>query len=173
MCGVVVLNWYLLLWLQHTEYPREELPWQLKQCIPAPLPSVRTPRMAYCQEKKKIYHLFEIVLQRCALSSVVKETISPFWKQVSHSWTTGPAEVRFLHLFVSSPRLHFPTSNFFFYIVSQLLPLHCITSKRSSLFLSLDIKLFALHTLSSLSSLFRHKWLPMSLFRPSLLKIPS
>lgn len=108
------------------------------------------------RKKKEKKNLFEIVLQRCVLSSVVKETISPFPKPVLHSWTTGPAEVRFLHLFVSSPRLDFPTSNFFFYIVSQLLPLHCIISKRS-LFLSLDIKLFALHTLSSLSSLLHHK----------------
>ena len=61
---------YLSPCLQHTEHPREELPWELKHCIPALFPSVSTPSMAYSLEKKN-HHLFGIVLRRHALSLVV------------------------------------------------------------------------------------------------------
>lgn len=121
--------------------------------------------------KKKLPSLWDCTSEMCSQFSGDRNNFSILKTSITFL-NHRPSWGHLLHPFVSSPRLDFPTSNFFFYIVSQLLPLHCITSKRS-LFLSLDIKLFALHTLSSLSPLLHHKWLPMSLFRPSLLKIPS
>ena len=163
---------YLSSCLQHTEYPREGLPWELKHSIPALFPSVKIPSMAYSLEIKN-HHLFETVLWRYALSSVVGVMISQLPEQVACPWSTGPTEVKFSHLLLSPPRLEFPAPNLLLHIVSQLFALGCIISRESYLFLCLDMKLPVLHTLSSLSSLLCHKSLPCPLFRPSLLQIPS
>lgn len=158
--------------LQHTEYPSEELPWELKHCIPALFPSVSTPSMAYSLEKKN-HRLFETLLGRGALSSVVGVIISQFPAQVARPQSTDPTEVRFLRLLLSPPRIHFPAPGLLLHILSQLLPPRCVISKESYLFPCLDTKLPVLHTLPSLSALLCHTSLPSPLFRSSLPQIPS
>lgn len=122
---------------------------------------------------KKKHRLFETLLGRDALSSVVGVMISQFPAQVARPRSTDPTEVRFLRLLLSPPRLHFPAPSLLLHILSQLLPLRCIISKESYLFPCLDMKLPVLHTLSSPSALLCHTSLPSTLFRSSLPQIPS